>query len=106
AYLSTAVDALYEPTATGVFVAFHRLEQRLQATQPSKARSERVRVPATQLERLELVVSQDLSQLFDLAQSWAVKVGMEVVRGQSFLTPIEEGGDTRRRITTGVAVRF
>jgi hypothetical protein len=106
AYVSTAVDAIYEPTSTGIFVAFHRLDQRLQATQPSKVRSQRARMPATELERLELVVSQDLSQLFDLAQSWAVKVGMELVRGESFLTPIEEWGDTRRRITTGVAVRF
>jgi hypothetical protein len=65
-----------------------------------------MRSPATELDRLELVVSQDLSQIFNLAQSWAVKVGMELVRGESFVNPIDEGGDTRRRITTGVAVRF
>ena len=61
---------------------------------------------ATELDRVQVVVSQDLSELFDLAQSWAVNVGMELVRGESLVNPIDEGGDTRRRITTGVAVRF
>lgn len=105
AYVSTSLDTVFVPTATGVFVAFHRLEQRLEPTQ-QKSRTRKLRSPSTDLERLELVVSQDLSELFGLAQSWAVKVGMELVRGESFLTPIDEGGDTRRRVTTGVAVRF
>ena len=104
-YLHSSIDTLIEPTATGIFLAFHRVEQRLEANQPQNGRN-RTKSPSTELDRLELVVSQDLSQIFNLAQSWAVKVGMELVRGESFVNPIDEGGDTRRRITTGVAVRF
>jgi hypothetical protein len=51
------------------------------------------------------VVSQDLSQFFHLDQSWAVNVGMELVRAsRSSIRSKKEA--TRRRITTGVAVRF
>ena len=105
-YIQSSIDTRFEPTATGVFVAFHRVEQRLEANQPQNSRLRRAKSPSTELDRLELVVSQDLSEIFDLARTWAVTVGMELVRGQSFVNPIEEGGDTRRRITTGVAVRF
>jgi hypothetical protein len=105
-YLGSAIDTRIEPTATGIFLAFHRLEQRLEALSGRPVRGRRPSSPDTQLELVELVVSQDLSEVFDLARAWAVKVGMELVRGASFVNPIDQGADTRRRITTGVAVRF
>ena len=58
------------------------------------------------MERLEVALSQDLSALFELASGWAVRVGMEFVRGGTLSRdPIDEGAN-RRRITTSVAVRF
>jgi hypothetical protein len=104
AYLSTSFDTTFEPTATAVLLAFQRVAQRID-------RLERVAnaAPArnsAELERLELAVSQDLSALFDLASTWAVRVGMEVVRGGTLLLPVVDGDDLRRRLTTSVAVRF
>jgi hypothetical protein len=58
------------------------------------------------LERYELGLSQDLSTLFDLATSWAVRVGMEVERGETLLEPVADADAYRRRLTTSVAVRF
>jgi hypothetical protein len=51
-------------------------------------------------------LSQDLTALFDLATSWAVRVGVEVVRGETLLEPATDPDEFRRRLTTSVAVRF
>ncbi len=105
AYVKTSLDTQFEPTATALFLTFQRFEQRLVPQQRPGRRRTRL-APEVEHERLELVVSQDLSQLFNLASSWAVQVGMEVARGETLLTSTENGSETRRRLTTGVAVRF
>jgi hypothetical protein len=103
-YLSASLDTMFEPTATGVFVAFQRVEQNLD---PVRRTGRRRGAPAaSDLERYELALSQDLSTLFDLATNWAVRVGMEVVRGDTLLEPVADADDYRRRLTTSVAVRF
>jgi len=103
-YLSASLDTTIEPTATGVFLAFQRVEQNLE---PIRRPGRRPHAPASaDLERLELSFSQDLSMLFDLATSWAVRVGMEVVRGDTLLEPLADPDELRRRLTTSVAVRF
>jgi hypothetical protein len=103
-YLSASLDTTIEPTATGVFVAFQRVDQSLDPIR----RGARRRAVATDagLERYELGLSQDLSTLFDLATSWAVRVGMEVERGETLLEPVADADAYRRRLTTSVAVRF
>lgn len=106
AYLSTSLDTTFERTSTGLFLAFHRLEQRLEPVWNPAAR--RKVLPAeVAFERLELVVSQDLAPLFDLAADWAVRVGMEVSRGATLFQEDPENRDVlRHRLLTGVAVRF
>jgi hypothetical protein len=103
-YLSASLDTTIEPTATGVFVAFQRVEQNLDPVRRGARR--RVAPASADLERYELGLSQDLSTIFDLATSWAVRVGMEVVRGDTLLEPVADPDDYRRRLTTSVAVRF
>jgi len=100
--ISTAVDATYRPTSTGVYMAFHRVEQQL----GSFGRSSR-RNAGAELERFELAVSQDLAPFFDVATDWAVRVGMELLRGETLFEPLPvDSSESRHRITTGVAVRF
>jgi hypothetical protein len=53
-----------------------------------------------------LALSQDLSALFELASDWAIRVGMEFVRGGTLLSPLPPTDGVRRNVTTSVAVRF
>lgn len=101
--LSTSLDTTFEATSTGVFVAFHRLEQVLEPVAAARRRSS----PTTAgLERLELVVNQNLSALLNLSTDWAVRLGMELARGASFFHSDVDPEALRRQVMTGVAVRF
>jgi hypothetical protein len=103
AYLSTVVDTTIRPTSTGVYLAFHRIEQRLDLLR----RGQRRPGAGAELERLEVAVSQNLDRLFDLDSDWAVRIGLELLRGGTlFETLPVDPGQLRHRITTGVAVRF
>jgi hypothetical protein len=98
-YLVTSVDTQYTPTSTGVFISFQRLTQEL--TPLHAGRAPRV----MDLESLELMLTQDLGAILDLAADWALQVSMEVSRG---LLPNEgmARDDLRRRVLGGVNVRF
>ncbi|MDH3404280.1 MAG: carboxypeptidase-like regulatory domain-containing protein [Acidobacteriota bacterium] len=102
-YFVTSLDTQFERSATGVFVAFHQLEQRLSPLDDQPRPAEQI----LELERLQLMLTQDLAVLGDLAADWAVQLNMELSRGF-----VPTGGDAtladeiRSRITGGLAVRF
>ena len=102
-YLVTSLDTRFEPTATGVFLAFHRLEQSLDPLGSLSL----LQLPASsvELESLELSLSQDLNVVLDLAADWAVHLDMELSRGGSPGGALSED-EIRRRILGGIAVRF
>ncbi len=102
-YLATTLDTTFEASSTGVFLAFHRVEQTLDPVNVSWRAPREVNAG---LERLELVVSQNLSAIWDFSTDWAVRVGMELARGASFFHSDVDPEALRRRIMTGVAVRF
>lgn len=99
-YISTSLDTRFEETSTGVFLAFHRLEQELS---PIKGRRT---APSLELERLQLGVTQDLTVLRHIAGNLAVHLNMEISRGGSSDTSLLELEELRKRVTGGVAVRF
>jgi carboxypeptidase family protein len=105
-YMVTSVDTHFQRTATGVFVALHRLDQQLQPLgQPAaplmKAANE------NQVERLQLMLTQDLNILLDLAADWAVQLNMELSRGgEAAATAARNDDDVRRRFLGGISVRF
>jgi len=103
-YYTTAINTQILPSSTGFYLAFQRVSQRLDPLpNPNRRRA----LPAeTQLERVEFAVSQDLSAIFDMASSWAVRVAMELVRGGTLLAPVTDDSDIRHGLTTSVAVRF
>jgi len=105
-YLSTELDTSIRPTSTGVFVAFHRVTQDLRWI-PIPGRRGSPVPPSAELQRVELAVSQDLSSFFDLSTDWAVRLGVELLRGGTLFQslPVDED-ELRHRVTTGVAVRF
>lgn len=100
--VSSGIDATFERTSTGVYLSFQRLDQQLARYTGKNPASE----PATDMERLEVMVSQNLSAIWDLSQDWAVHVGMGVARGASFFHTGIDDEAIQRRIVTGVAVRF
>lgn len=105
-YVSTEIDASIRPTSTGIFVAFHRVTQDLRWI-PIPGRRGSPVPPSAELQRVELAVSQDLSTFLDLSTDWAVRVGVELLRGGTLFQSLPVGEDElRHRVTTGVAVRF
>jgi hypothetical protein len=123
-YMVTSLDTRFLPTATGLFLAFHHLRQgqsalgapRLtaaggagaaagsagSAVLPALASSA---LSTTDFDRLQLMLSQDLSVLWNLASQWALQVDMELSRGSA---PFLASTDTQlhRRILGGIAVKF
>lgn len=100
--VSSGIDATFERTSTGVYLSFQRLDQQLARYTGKGAAFE----PATDMERLELMVSQNLSAIWDLSQDWAVHLGMGIARGASFFHTGIDDEAIQRRVVTGVAVRF
>jgi hypothetical protein len=109
-YIVTSLDTRFLPTATGVFLAFHHLNQgQTLGTPVVAAGSSRAGagspVSTMELNRLQLMLSQDLSVLWNLASQWALQVDMELSRGTA---PYLASSDTQlhRRILGGIAVKF
>jgi Carboxypeptidase regulatory-like domain len=95
-YVVTSLDTQFQGTATGVFVALHHLSQELQPL----AASQQGRSPQMEFDRIRLMLTQDLNILFDLANTWAVQLNMEMSRG-----PVATD-EVRRRLMGGIAVKF
>lgn len=95
-YVVTSIDTRFEGTETGLFVAFHRLEQELIPLGDYDK-------PELALERLQVGVRQDLGFLDRLASDLAVHLNMELSRGGNTEELFEK---LRKRITGGLAVKF
>lgn len=100
-YLVTSLDTRFQATATGVYIAFHRLHQELEAL-------DRGATPVTEVEveRLQVRVTQDLAFLRELAADWALKLDMELSRGASPYDLDSPDDEVRRRLLGGIAVSF
>jgi hypothetical protein len=100
-YLVTSLDTKFLGSKTGVFVAFHRLEQGLDPVGDAAGRT----ASQVSLQRLQVMVNQNLNFLMNLASDWAVQLNMELSRGFDPSTGLASEG-TRRRILGGIAVKF
>ncbi|HXT50551.1 MAG TPA: carboxypeptidase-like regulatory domain-containing protein [Thermoanaerobaculia bacterium] len=113
-YLVTSLDTRFQRSSTGVFLAFHHLTQGVDAVAAPVAtngivekRFDSAGLPTMQLERLQLMLSQDLNVLMRLAADWAVHLNFEVSRGSLPFTVQNATGDgVRRRVTGGLSVKF
>jgi hypothetical protein len=100
-YLVTSLDTQFLGSSTGVFVAFHHLEQQLDPAGGAAGRTS----SEMDFERLQLMVNQNLNFLLDLASDWAVQLNMELSRGVDPTTRVASDS-IRRRILGGIAVKF
>lgn len=100
-YVVTSVDTLFEQTATEVFLAFHHLRQRFTSL------SHRAHDEHIELERLQLMLTQDLAVLSSMAADWAVQLNIELSRGTAATADKMVASDEiRQRITGGLTVKF
>ena len=67
-------------------------------------------VPEMELERLQLMLTQDLGILSQVASAWAVHLNMELSRGNtpedSESLPVYDDEELRKRVMGGVSVSF
>lgn len=103
-YLVTSLDTRFRGTSTGVFLAFHHLSQELEPVGPALDPLTAVS-SQNDLERLQLLLTQDLNVLLNLAADWAVQLNMEVSRATSN-HDLPGDDELRKRFLGGLAVRF
>ncbi len=99
-YLVTSLDTRFQSTSTGVFLAFHHLEQALHPVSSDETGSDPVEV-----QRLQLMLTQDLSALADIAPSLAVRLNMELSRGTTPYT-LTDDDELHKKLTGGISVSF
>jgi hypothetical protein len=99
-YLVTSIDTRFQATSTGVFLAFHHLSQELDPLSPGAAAASQI-----DMERLQLMLSQDLNILMNLVGDWTVQLNMELSRGSSPLAS-SSNDEVRKRFLGGIAVKF
>ena len=104
-YLVTSLDTQFEHTSTGVFIAFHHLAQQLN---PIEGHSQTVTAaPEMELERLQVMLTQDLDVLSRLASQWAVHLNVELSRGTTPESdPQFDDEELRKRVMGGLTVSF
>ncbi len=100
-YLVTSVNARYEPTSTGVFLAFRRVEQDLAPSGVNWVDPE-----MSSIDSLDLQLTQDLGSLFNLVGGWAFRLELGIDRGASPYILSASGDELRKRVLAGVAVQF
>jgi hypothetical protein len=100
-YMVASLDTQFLTSSTGVFVAFHHLAQELQPIgQPNGI------APKMELDRVRLMLTQDLGFMLDLASDWAVQLDMEISRGPISSAVSSHDNELRRRLMGGIAVKF
>lgn len=103
-YLVTSLDTRFQSTSTGVFLAFHHLEQALNpmASQNGTAESN---ISEMEIQRLQLMLTQDLSALVGIAPNLAVRFNMELSRGA---TPygVTDEDELQKKLMGGISLSF
>jgi hypothetical protein len=100
-FLVTTVETRFTRTETGVALTFQQLSQQLDPIGVAELPSRR-----GEMERMQVLLSQDLNSLIQLAAQWAVQLNMEFSRGDLVQGVADHTSDLHRRITGGISVRF
>jgi hypothetical protein len=102
-YLVTSIDTQFERTSTGLFLSFHHLAQNLSPMDATRRPTQDDRA----LERLQVMVTQDLNILEAMASDLALQLNMEFSRGSlPSGRQYDDPEQLRRRVTGGLAVKF
>ena len=100
-YMVTSVDTQFQETSTGVFLALHRVEQRLDPIGPGQRGTD------VELDKLQLKLTQELGYFLDLGTDLAVLLNIELSRGDlAYGRTLADRDELHSRVAGGVAVRF
>ena len=99
-YLVTSLDTQFSRTDTGLFLAFHRIEQSLDPLAATSIADE------SGLDRLQLRLTQELGFLVDLGTDWALLLNVELSRGATPFTLDFDPEELRSQVAGGIAVKF
>ena len=98
-YVVTSLDTRFQQTSTGVFLAVHRVEQRLDPMSSPEPGTD------VNLEKLQLRLTQELDYFLDLGTELAVLLNVELSRGDlAYGRALAD--DLHRRVAGGIAVKF
>jgi hypothetical protein len=100
-YLVTSMDTRFHRTETGVFLAFHRVEQDLEPLRNGSASTTGV-----DIDKIQIKLTQELGYFLDIGTDWAVLLDLQISRGATPYLDDAEADELRRRIAGGVALRF
>lgn len=98
-YMVASLDTQFLRSSTGVFLAFHHLSQELDPLGTPAGLA-----PQMEVERVRLMLTQDLNFMLDLASDWAVQLNMELSRGP--VSAANQDNGLRHRLMGGIAVKF
>lgn len=104
-YLVTSLDTRFQNTSTGIFIAFHHLEQNLNPVDQAQSALSAAAAPEVEMQRLQLMLTQDLNILVDVASKWAVRLNVELSRGSTPYT-LAPDDELRKKLTGGISVSF
>ncbi len=104
-YLVTSLDTQFQRTSTGVFLAFHHLEQAFNPVSEGASQGDESLGSEVEIQRLQLMLTQDLSALANIAPSLAVRFNMELSRGASPFT-LTSDDEVHKKLTGGISVSF
>jgi hypothetical protein len=111
-YLVTSLDTRFLNTATGVFVAFHHMTQNLgplaslPGAVPAQLSSSPGGANTVSFDRLQVMLSQDLNFLWNIASEWAFQLNMELDRGLPPYMVTSDNTQLHRSILGGIAIKF
>jgi hypothetical protein len=98
-YVVTSLDTRFQQTSTGVFLAVHRVEQRLEPLRSLGSATD------VNLEKLQLKLTQELDYFLDFGTDLAVLLNVELSRGD-LVYGRALADDLHRRVAGGIAVKF
>jgi hypothetical protein len=105
-YVVTSVETRFERTETDFEVAYRSVDQRMTPMGPAIAAGPSLELMAVEMDRLRLLLTQNLRALLGLRSDWAVLLDLQLSRGSETFASLGEDDEIRRRVVGGIAVRF
>ena len=104
-YLVTSLDTRFQRTSTGVFLAFHHLEQALNPVASQNGTGAENNISEMEIQRLQLMLTQDLSALVGIAPNLAVRFNMELSRGATPYS-VTDDDELQKKLMGGISLSF
>lgn len=103
-YVVSSLETRFEHTETDVELAYRAVDQRMTPVGDGSTVADRD-LMSVEMDRLRLLLTQNLRTLLGLSTDWAVLLDLQLSRGGESLVSLTDD-EIRRRVVGGIAVRF